>query len=81
MEDISIAIQLGLSSKSNIVEPIDLGHKKIAGHGVDGYLFKSCIVCHTTRESKKNLAPLMNKLWESRKSAGAEDKVDLVKKL
>jgi hypothetical protein len=71
MEDISVAIQLGLSSKSNEVTPVDLGYRKIAGHGVNGYLFKECIVCHTTRESKKNLFPLMNKLWNDRNNIGA----------
>ena len=71
MEDISVAIQLGLSSKSNEVTPVDLGYRKIAGHGVNGYLFKECIVCHTTRESKENLHPLMNKLWKDRNNIGA----------
>ena len=67
MEDISVALQLGQSSKSEDVTPIDLGYRKIAGHGVNGYLFKECYVCHTTRESKGNLQPLMEKLWKDRK--------------
>ena len=66
MEDISVAMQLGLSSKSEDVTPVDLGLRKIAGHGVDGYLFKECIVCHTTRKSKQDLRPLMIKLWKDR---------------
>jgi beta-1,3-galactosyltransferase len=66
MEDISVALNLDRSSKKAVTKPIDLSARVIAGHGVNGYLFKSCLVCHTTRESKKNLQSLMLKLWKSR---------------
>ena len=63
MEDISIAI-LGLSSKSNVVKPIDLGHKKIAGHGVDGYLFKSCICLPHYQGIEEKFSPIDEQVVE-----------------